>query len=354
MTEAEWRDDEISIFAVGNTLLQNRWRIARWMIAAGAIAALMVFSREAVYRASASFISQGAAGGEGSSGLAGIAGQFGVSVRSGNPSVSPDFYSELLRSRTLLEGIVRDTFVVQELGGRGIAFLDLFEIQEGPANFREEAAVQLLTGLTNVSVLQQTGIVRVSVATPWPSASLALVTAFVSGVREFNQRTRQSQAAAERKFVERRLSVAADELRAVENRMQAFLQANRQIANSPELTFERDRIQREVSMRQQVFSSMTESYEAVRLREVRDTPVITLFEAPSIASVPEPRGRLKAGLLGVAIGAFIGVLLAFGSEVMARSRLAGSADADEFAGTLKEVKGEVLRLLGWVTGRGPR
>jgi len=352
MTEADWRDEEISLFAVGNTLLQNRWRIARWMIASGAVAALMVFSRPAVYLASASFIPQGAE--QARSGVAGLAGQFGVSLSAGNPSVSSDFYSELLKSPALLQQIVRDTFVVQELGGRRISFLDLFEIRQGTAKSREEPAVQLLTGMVSVSVSKNTGIVRVSVATPWPSASVAIVTALVNGVDEFNQRTRQSQAAAESKFLEGRLAVASAELRAVENRMQSFLQANRQIGSSPELTFEHERIQRDVMLRQQVLTSLTQSYEEVRLREVRDTPVITLFEAPSVPSKPEARGRLKAGLLGLAIGAFIGVLLAFGSEMMARSRLGGSADADEFVGTLKEVKGEMLKPVRWVTRRGRR
>ena len=353
MTEAEWRDDEISLFAVGNTLLRNRWQIARWMIAGGAVAALMVFSRPKVYLASASFVPQGA-NAAAPSRLAGLAGQFGVTVPPVNPSASLDFYAELLQSPALLERIVRDTFVVQELGGRAISFLDLFEIEQGTAKSREETAVELMTGLVSVSVSSNTGIVRVSLASLWPSTSVAIVTALVDGVDEFNQQTRQSQAAVERRFVEGRLSVAADELRAAENRMQAFLQANRRIGDSPELTFEHERIQREVMLRQQVFASMTQSYEEARLREVRDTPVITLFEAPSVPSVAEARGRLKAGLLGLAIGAIIGVLLAFGSEMMARSRLGGNADADEFVGALREVKGEMLSPLRWVTGRGRR
>lgn len=349
MTEAEWRDEEFSLFAVGTTLLRNRWRILRWVIAGGVVAALSVISRPTVYSASASFIPQG--GQAGSSGLASLAGQFGVSLPAGNPSLSPDFYVELLKSPAVLTAIVRDSFTVQEKRGRRMAFLDLFEIPTGTAKFREEEGVRVLAGVVKASMSTTTGIVKVSVATPWPSVSVAVATAVVNAVDQFNQRSRKGQAAAESKFVEGRLVVASAELRAAEDRMQRFLATNREFGNSPELAFERERIQRDVTLRQQVYVSLMQSYEEVRMREVRDTPVITLFESPTLPTRPEARGRLKAVLLGFLLGGLIGVVLAFASQMMARSRLGGSEDADEFVGTLKDVKGEFLRPVRWVTGR---
>jgi uncharacterized protein involved in exopolysaccharide biosynthesis len=351
MTKAEWQGgDELSLFALGASFLRNRWRIVRWMLAGGAVAALLVFSKPPLYRASASLVPQGTAD-QPRSALAGLAGQFGVVLPVTNQSQSPEFYAKLFKSRVLLADIVRDTFVVQEKGGRRIPFLDLFEIQEGSAKLREELGVKMLGGIVNSSVARTTGVVDVSVATQWPSVSLAIVSALVNGVSDYNQRARQGQAAAERKFVEGRLASASAELRAAEDRLEGFLRTNRQFASSPELTFQRERLQRDVSLQQQVFTSLTQSYEEVRIREVRDTPVITVIEPPAVPSLPESRGRLKSLLLGLFLGALIGTLLALSAEAIARRREDGDASANEFAGTIGEVKGEMLGRVRWLRER---
>jgi uncharacterized protein involved in exopolysaccharide biosynthesis len=54
--------------------------------------------------------------------------------------------------------------------------------------------------------------------------------------------------------------------------MQAFLQANRQWANSPDLTFQHDRLERDIALRQQVYTTLVQSFEQARISEVRDTP----------------------------------------------------------------------------------
>ena len=185
-------------------------------------------------------------------------------------------------------------------------------------------------------------MVEFSVATKWPSVSVAIANAVVVGINDFNQRLRQEQAGAERKFVEARLGVAGSDLRASEDRLEDFLRTNRQFANSPDLTFQRDRLQREVGLKQQVFTTLTQSYEEVRIREVRDTPVITLVEEPSVPTVPEPAGRLLSILLGMLLGGFLGVASATFSESVVRGRRAGDPYADEFSGTLGEIKGEMV------------
>ena len=83
MTEAESpHGDEVSLFELGTTVLRNRWRIARWAFIGASVAALSVFSKPALYRASASFVPQG--GNDSRSELASLAGQFGVSLPTGS------------------------------------------------------------------------------------------------------------------------------------------------------------------------------------------------------------------------------------------------------------------------------
>lgn len=88
---------------------------------------------------------------------------------------------------------------------------------------REEQGVTLLKEIATASVVQTTGVVELSAATQWQSVSLSIAAELVNGVNEFNRRTMQGQAVAERRFVEQRLEVASAELRETEDRLQRFL-----------------------------------------------------------------------------------------------------------------------------------
>jgi tyrosine-protein kinase Etk/Wzc len=184
--------------------------------------------------------------------------------------------------------------------------------------------------------------------------SIGIVQALVTGVNEFNQNSRQSQASAERKFVEGRMAIANAELRAAEDRMEGFLRSNRQYVNSPDLTLQRERLQREVIQRQQVYSQLAQSYEEVRLREVRDTPVITIIEPPSAPALPEPRGRSKVVFLGIMLGGFVGVMLVLFADMRERRRQAGVSDADDLVAALHAARGDLARPFRWAAGRTRR
>ena len=112
---------EISLFAIGATLLRHRWRIVRWAVFGAAVALALVWRMPPVYLATTSFLPQGQT--EASrSGLAGLAGQFGLTLPSGgggNLFASPDVYVILLTSRVVLGPVTRDTFVVHERVLRG-------------------------------------------------------------------------------------------------------------------------------------------------------------------------------------------------------------------------------------------
>lgn len=350
MVDLERQEREpISLFTWATALLRYRWRIVRSVLVGGTMAAILVFLKPALYVASASFVPQGTDVSR--SGLAGLAGQLGVTVPAMNQSLSPEFYAKVLTSRVLLTGIVRGTFVVPEQNGRRIAFLDLFDVDGAPLKLREEKGTKLLTKMITTNVVKPTGVVELSVATKWPSVSLAIVSALVNGVNDFNQKTRQGQAAAERKFIEARLAVAAADLRASEDRLESFLRNNRQFASSPELTFQRERLQRDVNLQQQVFTSLTQSYEEVRIREVRDTPVITVIESPAVDALPKPRGRGVGILVGLLLGGFIGLILAVITDTTTRRRAEGDPGAVEFIDTVRAVRGEMLGRARRFSGR---
>ena len=306
-------DDEISLWEVLAVLLRRRRVIVLCTLALGVLAVAFGLLRAPTFTTAASFRPQGSEASQ--SQLLALASQFGVSVGGGD-ELSPAFYAELLRSREILLSVATTSFEVE---GRSVALADLLEIEddtealrlEGVVEWLEEEAVSVQTG-------RETGILTVEVTTDWPELSLQIADRLLSEVSRFNLETRQSQAATERGFIEARVEAARADLEAAENELQAFLQANRQFESSPELTFQYERLQRNVSLRQQVFTTLVQSFEQARIAEVRDTPVITVLQPPFMPAGPDDR-RLKLFLaLGLVLGGMGGTVLAFVVEAFQR------------------------------------
>jgi tyrosine-protein kinase Etk/Wzc len=95
--------------------------------------------------------------------------------------------------------------------------------------------------------------------------------------------------------------------------------------------FQQDRLRRDVTMRQQLYTSLAESYEHAKIDEVRDTPVITIVERPDLPVRPDPRGLIKWGLVSLLAGFLLGAGLAWLADGVQRARVEDPAEYDEFA-----------------------
>ena len=102
-------------------------------------------------------------------------------------------------------------------------------------------------------------------------------------------------------------------------------------------------MQRDVSLRTQVYTGLLQSLEDAKAREVRSTPVITMFEKPQMPVVGDSRGSIQRAFLGVVIGGLLGLLIAFAGDAIIGARRASSPDAQEFFTLLNELKPSFLR-----------
>src|SRR5207249_3089073 len=151
----------------------------------------------------------------------------------------------------------------------------------------------------STSVSGKTGVVSFTVEARSRWLALGIANRTLEVLNDFNVHRRQTQAGAERRFVEGRLAELKDELHAAEDKVQRFLQQNREFRNSPPLLFEYERLQREVATRQAIYTTLAESYERARINEVRDTPAITVLQAPRLPLLPQSRRLvLKSVLAG--------------------------------------------------------
>lgn len=338
---------EVSLLALANVLLK-RWKLIVGLPLAAAFAAA-VYSLVVTpkFTASTTFVPELDSEGAGlPGGLAGLAAQFGVGLAGGGAD-SPGFYADVLASRTLLDQMLTARFADPEGVERGdsATLLDLLRAKGDTERARLERGRRKLNNSIAVGVDEETYVVTLSVTTRDRFLSADVANQFIELLNRFNLETRQSNAQERRRFVEERLSLAEEELVTAEDALRLFLERNRLFRDSPELTFEYERLQRQVTIKQEVFTTLRRSYEDARIQEVNDTPVITVIDR----AVPphrksSPKRRLNV-ILAFMLGGVLSIVWAFGQEFVERTRAQGEADFEEFASRWGAIKRELAGLL---------
>lgn len=273
--------------------------------------------RKRAYVAHAAFVATEQSSASGSLGaLSSVASQLGIpglsAVASSSASGSALFYGDLLTSNTLLHAVVTTPFdasAATENGGVPFhgTLIDYVKSSAPTPTDRELAAMkQLARGLLTVTVDRPTGIVRIDVRTKNRQLSALIARRFLDLVNEFNLRRRQTQAGAEREFDGRRTQAALDSLRIAENALADFRATNIDFSRSPRLGTREAELQRRVSMAQQIYTTVAQRYEIANIEAVRNTPVVTVLDAPEGLVEAQPR---HTGAIAIGAG-FLGLLIA--------------------------------------------
>lgn len=199
---------------------------------------------------------------------------------------------------------------------------------ETPALLEARAMNQVRESLNAIASLK-TGVITVNATAEYPELAAQIVQQVFAEVNAFNLEGRQLRASAERKFAEQARVDAQKELTAAENRLEAFLQTNRVVA-SPNLLTQHERLQRDVNMRQQLYTSLAQMYEQARLEEVRDTPAITLIEPAVVPLEANARGAVKKAIQSLIFSMAVAALLILGVEYASKPMDQRSAAYEEF------------------------
>lgn len=324
----ESQTEDISLAAILGTFLRHRRVLFGLPLAVAILWVLIVLVLPRQYTTQAQFTPS--SGNAQLSQLAGLASQFGVNVPQVQTNESPAFYADLLQSRELLRSAVTTTYTfptsadADSLTGD---LVELFGIHGDRRDARVAKTIEEFQDHISVSTDAETGVVSLSVTTRWADLSRQLGERLLDLVNTFNLQTRQTQASAERRFLEERVVSARNELRSVEDSLQQFLEHNRSYQNSPQLQFEYDRLQRRVSLQQQVYTTLAQSLEQAKIDQVRNTPVITVVEPPEAPPRPDRRGLIVKGILGLLVG---GVAAAAWAVSVEWSRHARHEEPEEY------------------------
>jgi len=250
--------------------------------------------------------------------LAGLAAQFGMSF--GNrPVESVDFYGALLKSGDVLREVVLSEYTIVEgppeapdtITG---TLLDLLPAKGKTKERRIAQAVRKLRKNVGVTTDMFAGTVSLKVTNRNPVLAEQINRRLLDIANAYNVERRKKMAADEREFFEARVRDALQELYEAEETLKAFLAENRAYSSSPALMAEAARLQRNVDLRQQVYTSLVQAYDQARVDEVRNTASISIIETPEGSAHPATRllfVLFAGGFFGIAVALVIASLTEF-------------------------------------------
>ncbi|MBA3341124.1 MAG: hypothetical protein H0T48_04745 [Gemmatimonadaceae bacterium] len=321
--------EETSLLGFVNVLLKYRAMLLSCLLLGGLIFGIVVLTETRLYFATASFaVSRGRA----PNAMSDVAAQMGlVGATAGDASESVPFYLELITSRAILVPVARRPYTTSGPSGPvTISLPAAYGIRDKNPRAALSRTIDALRSSISTQASGRTDIIGMSIRAHRPEVAQQILRNILDEIDTYNLARRQKQAAAERVFVERLVDDSRARLRQAEGQLSSFREFNREYSSSPQLTLDDDRLWREVEMRQQIYTRLSQAYEQAKIEEVRDLPAITVLEPPEAPIVPRRRDAWRRTLLGLVAGLMVGIILAFIRERMAEKRRDASPVVADF------------------------
>jgi uncharacterized protein involved in exopolysaccharide biosynthesis len=314
---------DVWVWSFAAALLRRRYLIIGLAAVLALVVGLASILRPRHYTASASFIPQEPSVAQPT--VSQLAAQFGIAPPRG-AGMSPQFYADLLVSRELLREVLNRRYETPNFKGTLFEYLRI----RADDRYALARAIERFRKLLHVQPNRTTGVVSFEVQTRYSDLSIDIVRTMLRLVNDYNLKRRQSQGRAEREFTEQRVSAAQQALTAAENELARFHASNRRFSDSPILTAEEARLQRQVLMQQELYISLSQNHEAAKIEELRSTPVTTVVDSPEGFVEPRRRGTVGKAIAGGFAGGLVGVVIAFALEFIKRAQKGPTDDYQEF------------------------
>jgi uncharacterized protein involved in exopolysaccharide biosynthesis len=281
--------------------------VALYSVTAGLAAALVLIALPNVYVSRATIITD-VPESKGLSGtLAQVAGQLGISGGNLDITAPAQFYSDLIRSRTVLEGLALTAFRDPRSGTLRSLYTILSKTDSVTPKGMEDV-IRRLSKDIDLTVDARTGVTRVGFAARSPDLAAAVLDSLIATTNHFAIENLQARAKARRQFTQEQVDQARVDLATAEDSMRLFIQRNRRIEDSPQLQFETGRLRRRLDLRQEIYISLSRELEQAKIDEVRNTPVLRIIDAPRPPARHERPKRRAYVLLALVAGAALAVL----------------------------------------------
>ncbi len=287
----------------------------------GIITALyLIFMAKPTYESTATiFPSFGESGSN--SNLLSLASRFGISIPSqfeDTDFLSADMYPSIIKSRTLAKTLLSREFDSNEHGKR----ISLLGILTKPEDFEDADSSQIIAKKINyfieeivkISQNPDSPLYTLKIFTEDPILCAQIANAVIEELDSLQIEFKSHKVLQKKSFIEDRIVDVEKELRKAESALQRFREQNKQISYSPSLLLEQERLERETQVQTEIYISLKQQYETVKIEEVQETSFVQILDEPNIPILPSKPNK-KFILFFTVLGGFaLGILIAIFKE----------------------------------------
>ncbi len=276
-------------------LWSRRRRLAALAAGGAVVAFALSFLLPPVYEASVTLMEAQ------SSSLGSVSPQLGMleeqyALRLGARTSGVSTYPEIVRSRQLLTRVLEQRFPTAR--HRTVRLLDRLT-RPAPAARRLDLGVRRLRRRVDPALDRRTGILTVRVSLDDPVLAAGVATAACAALQDIVVHSMNTQAGANRRFIEARVAEARRDLARAEDALRAFRENNLR-GSSPRLLTGEARLVREMRTQEEIMLTLTRQYEIARVEEQKNVPVINVLDPavpPAFRSAPRRSLLAALGLL---------------------------------------------------------
>jgi uncharacterized protein involved in exopolysaccharide biosynthesis len=358
------REDEVSLLDILLVLARHKTLIVRSVLVFTLLGVTYALLAPEEFTSEARVVREAQQDGELPGGIsAGALSGFGISLGGASSGLTPQAFPDVLQSREVKIAVVRDTFYFPDVDLRTtfVEYINrppgLLEVvlnytiklpltlkdhlsglisksPQAPTSPREkgramlskeeEDAVKAISEMVYTTLNEETGLMTITVTTGDPRLASDLTQSFVEYLTQRVREIRTKKIRERLNFVNERFRVAENELVAAEERLARFLERN-QNPTTATLQFQRDRLQRQVRFKEQLYSELQSQLTQTRLDLQRQQPVVTVVEEPV---PPRERSAPKRTLI-VILCLIFGGMFGIGGAFLRSYLNASQQDTDE-------------------------
>lgn len=249
--------------------------------------------------------------------LSGLAGQFGFSFPSQNDNVnylSAETLPEILSSRTLAKSILNTVFDSREFD-EPASLLNIFanqkDIASADSNKTIIRAIKYVQNILNIRQIKTTPMFLLQVNSSEPQLSAEISSVVINELEKLQSDFTKHELLDKKEFISERLDDVQNELNQAETKLKTFRENNLQINLSPALLLQQERLQREIEIQTQIYISLKQQFEQVKIDEAQNKSFLKIVDPPNVPIYPSKPKRKKivilSGLMGLMIGGIIAI-----------------------------------------------
>jgi len=168
--------------------------------------------------------------------------------------------------------------------------------------------------IVNISQNPETPLFTLKILTKDPLLSAQIASTVIEELDKLQIEFKSHEILQKKEFIEERIKDVEIELRKTERTLEKFRMQNKQISYSPSLLLEQERLERETQVQTEVYISLKQQYETVKIEEVQETSFVQVLDKPNIPNKPSKPRKMFVLFFAVFGGGTLGILIAIFTE----------------------------------------